>query len=170
MVLGSFPEQKNYQKASLVHEANTIALLYTTRSIYDIFAQLINSLILEDKLSLERCDIKKVRNALENGEIKQLLGDLLDSIEFKYVDGFINSVKHRQLIQRMTTLDFESNRVGVRFSGFHYKKNRNEKEEKFPSLWSDEVLVIAVHVKNQIVEAGILLNKQYILKGDPREC
>lgn len=170
LVLGTFPGKENYQMASLVNEANTIALLHTTRSLYDILAQLINSLILEDRFSLERCDIKKVRNALENGEIKQLLGDLIDSTEFKYIEGFVNSVKHRQLIQQMTTLDIEQNKVGVRFSSFHYKKEKNKEEENFPSFWSDEVLIIALHVKNQIVELGILLNKLYVLKGDLREC
>lgn len=158
LVLGGHPYQQSFQLACLVNEANTIALLYTTRSIYDIFAQLLNSLILDNRYSLKQCDIKKVRRALEEGEMKKQLNGLLDSTEFEYVDGFVNTAKHRHLVQQITTLDFESNKVGVKFAGFSYNKY-------FPALWSDEVLVLALHVKNQIVEAGILLNKQNIFTG-----
>ena len=155
-VVGSDSDQENFQTALLINEANTISLLYTVRSLYDIFSQLLNSLVLNGKYRLHECDIKRVYEDLSESEIKQLLAKLLSSYEFKYIDGFVNCSKHRHLVAQNVYFSFGDGRSGVKFSNFSYKG------EPYSEQWSEDILHHAVYVKNHIRMLGCLLNKEYI--------
>lgn len=148
-----------YEVAKLVNQANSIALILTVRSMYDIFAQLIRAMLLEDKLSEKYCEISRVAKCLPESELKTKLNELLDSYSFKYVRAFSNVTKHRFSIEQSSTIDFEQNRAGIQFKGFSYN------EEEYPKMWSDDFLRLVLEAKNQIVSCGNALNNFYFRKN-----
>ncbi|ROQ21302.1 hypothetical protein EDC38_1925 [Marinimicrobium koreense] len=141
-----------YEVAKLTNQANSIALILTVRSMYDIFAQLIRAMLLEDELTEKQCEISRVAKCLPDSDLKTTLNELLDSYSFKYVRAFSNVTKHRFSIEQSSTIDFEENRAGIQFKGFSYN------DEKYPKMWSDELLRLVLEAKNQIVNCGNALN------------
>ena len=49
-VLGASPDHAKFDEAQLVNQAHTLAAFHAVRSMYDIFSQLINQLLLDGKL------------------------------------------------------------------------------------------------------------------------
>lgn len=155
-VLGVANDQEEFQTAKIVNEANTIAAIYTVRSLYDLFAQLVRGLFLEDTLSESACNIHRVRKHLSESGLKSAIENVLDSDGFKYIDAFANVSKHRSLIKYGSRVDLVNERSGVKFSAFEYR------EQQFPELWSDEILEKILKTKNDIVTAGIALNHELL--------
>src|SRR5450830_594716 len=60
LIMGGTGRATEFEWAKLANEANTIAAIYTVRSLYDLFAQLVRGLILEKTLSVEECNIHRV--------------------------------------------------------------------------------------------------------------
>jgi hypothetical protein len=134
LVLGVSGKQRNYKYAMLVSEAHIISCILTTRSIYDIFAQLLNGLLLERKIPVHLCDITKVRKHLPQSRLKEELGELLLSDWFEYIVAFTNTAKHRNLIGHNLTVSSEENIAGVRIEQFPYNG------KTYPAYWANEVL------------------------------
>ena len=152
-VFGASDRQGEYARAKVVNEANVIACIHTSRNIFDIFAHLANGLLLEPPIPLHLCDVVKVQSALPESELKSQLGDLLGSDWFNYVVGFVNTTKHRRLVQHQFSVSFEHGMSGIRLGSFEYKGRA------FPSYWGTEVLQGALEVKNRIVDCGRALNQ-----------
>ena len=68
-VMGFSEDQEEFQLAKIENEANTIAAIYTVRSLFDLFSQLVRGLLLEDKLSTGACNIYRVRDHLAEGDL-----------------------------------------------------------------------------------------------------
>jgi hypothetical protein len=158
MVLGVSKNQEEFQVAKIANEANTIAAIYTVRSVFDLFSQLVRGLLIEDKLSEEACNIYRVRDHLEEGELRTAIKRLLESEGFRYINAFVNVTKHRSLVKYGALVDFVNDKAGVKFSAFEYRN------ELFPALWSDEILEKTLTTKNEIVTAGIALNHKLLLE------
>jgi hypothetical protein len=152
LLLGASARQEEFARTKVVSEAHIIACLHTTRSLYDIFSHVVNRLLLSSQLPVGQCDIYKVRDALPSGPLRSALDDLIGLQWFKYIQAFINTAKHRQLIVHSVTISMEENRVGIRLGAFEYKGDR------FPQYWDTEVLTGAFEVKNKIVLCGRALN------------
>jgi hypothetical protein len=152
-LLGAAEKQNEFEFAKLTNRSNIIAVIYTTRSIYDIFAQLVRGCLLEFVVSIEQCNIHIVRDKLPQGDLRNCLDGLLSSDGFKYVNDFANVSKHRSMISFGASISFVENRAGVRFKSFEYG-NR-----KHPEMWSNDVLELVLETKNTIIEAGNALNK-----------
>jgi hypothetical protein len=88
--------------------------------------------------------------------LKDRLDKLLESHWYNYVAAFINTTKHRQLVQHKVAVSIEENRVGIRIGAFNYGK------KSFKTYWDHEVLEGAIEVKNVIIECGRLLNTSYL--------
>lgn len=155
-VLGVSDDQEEFQLAKIANEANTIAAIYTVRSLYDLLAQLIRGLLLEDTLSESACNIHRVRDHLPESGLKSSIEDVLDSDGFKYINAFANVSKHRSLVKYGAWVDFVNDRSGVKFSAFEYR------EQQFPEHWSDEILEEILKTKNEIITAGIALNQELL--------
>ncbi|PTB99848.1 hypothetical protein C9993_00710 [Marinobacter sp. Z-F4-2] len=155
-VIGVSEDQEEFQLAKIANEANTIAAIYTVRSVFDLFSQLTRGLLLEDKLSKEACNIYRVRDHLEEGDLRTAIERLLKSDGFRYINAFVNVTKHRSLVKYGSLVDFVNDKAGVRFSAFEYRK------EVYPKLWSEEILEKILTTKNEIVAAGIALNDRLI--------
>jgi hypothetical protein len=151
------PEEKRLElwERKLSIQANTQACIYTARSIHDLFAQLVNGLLFQNPIAVHDCDVYKVTQKLEDGELKTTLSNLLGSFEFKYVNAFVNTIKHRNLVDFGTLVSFEENRSGVQFKGFKFKG------EPYDKLWAEDVLKLTLTVKNTVITAGCLLNQEF---------
>lgn len=153
LALGSSEKQSEFAHAQIVSEANIIGCLYTARNLWDVFAQLINTLVLIKPLAVSSCDISRVAPLMPPSSLKEKLEELLQSHWYTYVTAFINTTKHRQLVQHIMT--FSENRAGIQIGSFTYNS------KSFKAYWGHEVLEGAIEVKNAIIQCGRLLNASY---------
>jgi hypothetical protein len=156
LILGASERQGEFAYAKIVGEANIIGCLYAARSLWDLFAQLVNALVLVEPLAVSACDINRVVAAMPASPLRTRLDALLRSHWYTYVAAFINTTKHRQLVQHMMTVSIEEDRAGIRIGGFTYRA------KSFKTYWGHEVLEGAIDVKNAIIECGRLLNASYV--------
>ena len=152
-LLGGHDRQDEFEYARVVSEANLIACIHTCRGIWDTFSQLVNVLSLPKPLPIGACDIKRVAAALSTSPLQSAINDLLCSHWFQYVAAFINTTKHRRLIEHTMTVSFEEDRAGVKFGAFTYGST------SFPQYWGREVLEGTVEVKNHVIKCGRYLNE-----------
>lgn len=159
LIFGVSEKQDEFAYAMIVSEANLIGCLYTARSLWDLFAQLVNALTLVEPQAIDKCNIKNVSDVMLPSPLKAKLIGLLKSDWYTYVAAFINTTKHRQLVQHMMTISIEEDQAGIRMRGFTYKT------QVFKPYWGHEVLEGAIEVKNTIIECGRLLNAHYVNHG-----
>ncbi len=141
------------QTQKLASEAHLISCMYSIRSIFDIFANLIDALLLDYQIGVERCDIRRVRDRLPDSRFKAQLNEVLNSHWFKYASAFINITKHRQLIRQSPTASFEEDRVGIRVDGFKYGG------KDFAPVWATDVLDGVSDLANLTVTLGKMFNE-----------
>ncbi len=157
-ILGSSTDNEEYQIAKIVNEANTVAAIYTVRSLYDLFSQLVRGLLLEKDLSEEACNIHRVGKILPEGELKSAINEIINGDGFSYINAFANLSKHRSLVKFKSQVDFFEDRSGVKFSAFEYRGKTYQEQ------WSEEILEKILKTKNEIVTAGIALNAMLFKK------
>jgi hypothetical protein len=156
LVLGASERQGEFAHAQIVSEANIIGCLHTARSLWDLFAQLVNALIIVHPLAVSACNLERVVAVMPASPLKDRLDVLLASHWYTYVAAFTNTTKHRRLVQHVMTVSMEENRAGVRIGAFPYGSKR------FESYWGIEVLEGAIEVKNAVIECGRLLSTAYL--------
>lgn len=156
MMAGTDEELEAFEDAMLASEANLIAAINITRNTFDIFSQLVNALSLPEPIEIGKCDIHKVREKLPDGPLKSEITQTTNSHWFKYLAGFSNTTKHRQLISHKPTQRYDSNETplggGAEVAAFEYR------DEIFPKYWVQDVLEGTVEMHNRIVTLGIILN------------
>jgi hypothetical protein len=152
-------EKKEHVWMNLAIQAHIQAGMYSARAIYDLFAQLVLEILLSKSIKVKDCTIKKIHKALPRSRLKSCLDDLLGGKEFKYVDAFVNTIKHRELVGFGPLASLESEKCGFQFRAFHFN------EDSFSALWAKEVLEYALTTKNAVIVAGQLLNKEYRVYG-----
>ena len=156
----AFGEQRHaYHHATLVSEAHIHGCFHVARNMFDMF-QLVNGLVLNPAIPVERCDIWKVHEALASSDLREEIGQLLESAWFSYVSGFVNTIKHRRLVQHSFTVSFEDNVAGIRIGAFEYRGKSH------PPYSVNEVLHGVLDVKNRIVGCGRALN--VLIRADAR--
>lgn len=148
-------KREHISKVNLVIQANIQAAIHSARAIHDLFAQLVRKSLSLTSISIKACSIKTVRKELPKSQLKSCLDGLLGSAEFKYIDAFVNTIKHRDLVQFGPLASLESGECGFQFRAFKFN------EDFFPALWAKEVLEYAIQTKNVVIMAGQLLNKEY---------
>lgn len=146
------------EDAKLASEANLIAAINITRNTFDIFAQLLNALALPSPLCVEHCTISKVRDSLPEGTLKAEVTRVTRLPWFRYMSGFSNTIKHRQLVSHEPSSKHHPSTNeylggGAEVAAFEHQKR------KFKSYWVQEVLEGTVEMHNEIVTLGIALNE-----------
>jgi hypothetical protein len=159
LVLGASEQQDEFEYAKVVSEAHLIGCLHTARGLWDLLAQLLNSTAIQTPLPISVCDIAKVATALPDSPLKVRVNELLSSQWYRYVSAFINTTKHRQLVQHMLSVSFAEDRAGICVGAFTYGGTT------FDAYWGTQVLEGAIEVKNGIIACGRLLN-QVVLARD----
>jgi hypothetical protein len=152
LVFGASDNQDDYNRARLASEAHVIASLQTVRNEFDIFSQLANGLLLADPLPVSKCDITRVHAKMPPSDLSRRLDEVIASYWFLYVVGFINTAKHRKLVQHIFSVSFEDNAAGIQVGEFEYEGR------SYPKLWVREVLEGAVEAHNAMVDCGRKLN------------
>jgi hypothetical protein len=151
-VFGASDRQHDFEHAKIVSEAHIIGALHTARGIWDLFAQLLNALVLSKPLPIDVCDIGRVARALPPSPLSDAVNRAMASYWYSYVMAFTNTTKHRRLVQHLVSVSFEQQRSGIKLAAFEYN------QRSFPAYWDIEVLEGAIEVKNGIIECGQLLN------------
>ena len=158
-VMGALDEQHLHDDAMLVSQAHTVACMHATRNATDIFAQLVNLLLLDQLIAVEDCDIhrvaRKVRERPACAPLASALDQLLDLHWSKYVAAYTNTSKHRRLVDHSFRVSFEEGGVtGVRIGGFAYSKRGRKAGDK--GVWESygeypvrEVLGGVIEVRNR---------------------
>lgn len=147
-----------FEDAKLASEANLIAAINIIRNTFDIYAQLLNALALPSPLCVEHCTISKVRDRLPEGTLKVEVTRVTRLPWFRYMSGFSNTIKHRQLVSHEPSSKHQpgTNEYlggGAEVAAFEHQKR------KFKSYWVQEVLEGTVEMHNEIVTLGIALNE-----------
>jgi hypothetical protein len=154
LVFGTSEKQGDFEYAKVVSEAHFIGCLHTARGLWDLFAQLMNALVLTAPLPVAACDIHRVAAALPQSHLKTKVDALLASHWYRYVQSYINTTKHRRLVQHLISVSWAENRAGIKFGAFTYGN------QSFKEYWGTEVLEGAIEVKNSIIACGRLLNSE----------
>lgn len=144
----------NLFKVFLGIQAETQAAIYNARSMHDIFAQIANSLLVSPAIDTTKCNIWRLKCQLSQSELKEHLEEMLNSEAYLYVNSFLNTIKHRNLVRFNRSLNLEKEKIGIQFQEFEYEG------EYFLAQSAYQVLENAVEVKNSIVKAGQLLNNE----------
>lgn len=160
LILGVSERQDDYKLARLASEAHLIACLHTVRNEFDIFAQLINGLLLSEPLSVSKCDILRVHDLMSPSVLQERMSRLLTSYWYRYIAGFINTAKHRKLVKHAFSVSFRDNAAGVKVGAFEYG-GRN-----YPECWGVDVLRGAVEAHNALVSCGCALNDHCGVQND----
>lgn len=118
-----------FKNAQLQSETYIEAAAQNLHSMADIICQVINKAVLNSRIHEANVTIGKTIQELQQQtntqDIVKALKDLQDSQEFKYIAAFVNTIKHRRLLDTDYYGEFgqgKSNIMGVRFLGFEYEK------------------------------------------------
>jgi len=163
LLLGDSCNSKELQDALVVSEANLIGCAYTGRNMVDVFSQLVNQILLCGKIPEDKCDLYWLLNALPEGNFRAKVETLKASHWFSYLHAFINTIKHRQLVNHQASMSFECEKFGIKVGAFQYRGIT------YPAYWGSEVLEGLVGVKNTIIELGIALNHEIYTTGSSGE-
>jgi hypothetical protein len=149
-----------WNKAQISVEANVEATAQVLHSMADIVAQIINKVILEgkneDDITLGKVFIELNKYA-NTKEITTAIKKLNNSPEFEYMNAFVNTIKHRRLLDTTYYLLREGHipnmTKGICFQEFEYKGKKYEKQ------FADYIIV---NSKNEIIDLilgiGISIN------------
>ncbi len=135
-------DSDEWQKAENKAEAYLEASLYNIHSLADVLSQVINVVVLCSLLTERECSLLKVFKKL-NDRNDTSLNTLIDSVdrlrnsdEFKYVEAFVNTSKHRRiLIEDFRAEASQGYQQGMRVQGFIF----NDAQNPFPEKWDSEI-------------------------------
>jgi len=149
LVLGASDRQEEASMAHIICEAHVMGCMHTARGWGDSFAALINRLLLASAIDEGDCNIFKAKDELKPSELKEELEALTSRREFKYVNHFVNTVKHRRLIRHEIKINFADNKIGLVVGPFR----------RYPQRWGTDVLQDVVEVQHGLVRSGVALNR-----------
>lgn len=119
----STDQAQELRDAQLKAEANLIACAHSTHSIADIMAYaILYSVNISDINNKPLNDISK---KLRTSDLKNEINKLLGLNEFCYLNGFVNTIKHRCLVPSIHSFhESENNNLNheLKFNSFNYKK------------------------------------------------
>lgn len=139
--------------AYTVSEAHLISCIHSVRASADIFSNLVNGLLLGHTLKPWECQIHRVTDYLPVSPLRDQLQRFKTSHWFRYISAFINTAKHRQLVEHSVSVSFVENRVGARVGAFEYDG------ASYQAAWVHDVLEGLVEAKKELLLCGIELNR-----------
>lgn len=154
LVFATADARTELEDSILISQAHLHAALQNSRAMYDILAQLLNALLVLEPRPIHQCYIRDVHQSLPSGNVKTELNSILNSYEYNYVNGFVNTIKHRNLIQCGQHVDFVEKRSSIRVKPFLYAG------ENYEQQWAIDVLSFGVAIRNKLIEVGQLLNTE----------
>ncbi len=132
---------EEWNKAQFASEAHVEAAAQVLHSMGEVLAQIINKAVLSDELKEDAVSMTTVRDKLAKkqgtGKISQAINKFQNSAEFKYINAFVNIIKHRRLLDRVFHAEGGENKRnahGVCFLEFRYKGNL------YPFTWATDII------------------------------
>lgn len=152
----------------LALEGHIIGMAYALHSMGDLFAQLINYCILKSKFSESAVSVKGVIAFFNKNDtacpIIDALIMLTTSEEYKYCEGFVNSIKHRRAIRSgrvysrlnlaLTEYHSQLKYEGLYISAFSYNQQKYEFREIADFVDKDSDLLISTFNDLGVAIAG----------------
>lgn len=154
--------EPDFSRAALAQEANLIAAIHTVRNYADIFAQLVNTLLIPVPVPEKYCSFGRVAGDLPDSAFKQLMQELNSSHWFRYLAAFSNISKHRHLLESQPSASFDEDVIGLRVQEFSYEFNPKEPGTVFARCWGHDLLEETYTVYRRILKLGQMLN-EYVL-------
>lgn len=152
---------EEWNKAQFASEAHVEAAAQVLSSMGDVLAQIINKAVLSDELKEDDVYMTKVRGKLGKKQgtdkISQAINKFQNSAEFKYINAFVNIIKHRRLLDRVFHAEGGENKRnahGVCFLEFRYKGN------SYPFTWATDIIgQYKIRIFELITEIGNAVNE-----------
>ncbi|MBA7632124.1 hypothetical protein ES703_39666 [subsurface metagenome] len=150
-----------WNEAQFASEAHAEAAAQTLHSMADILAQIINKAVLydgfpEDKVTLYRI-VGKLKKQDSAHKIVAAIDKFRNSAEFRYIDAFVNTIKHRRLLDRSYHLEYGENtrnEQAVCFQEFEYKGHR------YRFTWATDIIgPYKSRIFELIIEIGNAVNE-----------
>ena len=138
-------EGEPFAEALLMTEAHAIAAAQALRSVIDILADVIYiALRLSEIKAIPERNRSLLRVAKLVRHVDENLSTDLEAVQtsdvFRYLSAYVNTTKHRRLVDHHFTWEFEdSRRFGLRFLPFRYEFAEND-VAIFPSKWTDDFI------------------------------
>jgi len=132
---------QEWNEAVFASTAETEAAAQALFSMGDILAQIVNKSVLKEPLPEAQVSLPEVHKHLEEQGYAPIVVAQIESLqksnEFKYLSAFVNTIKHRHLLDinfRAERGEGTRNTQGIRFKDFEYK-GRN-----YPVTWATDIL------------------------------
>ncbi|AFY43950.1 hypothetical protein [Nostoc sp. PCC 7107] len=139
------PYLNAFIQAQLESETYIEASLQNLHSIADILCQIINVVLFRSTLHEAKVDVRTTIQELNNrnlDRVKIALENLCNSHEFKYISAFVNTIKHRRLLDTDYHGEFGlgmANNMDIRFEAFTYDKP-NKPIESYPVILASTII------------------------------
>lgn len=131
---------QEWQKAEFASTAETEAAAQALHSMADILAQIVNKVVLDKPIpegQVYLADVlKKLKRQGNASNIVSKIKLLKSSKEFKYLNAFVNTIKHRRLLDTDYRAEYGQgtrNEKGIRFKAFKYNG-------RHPTVWASDIL------------------------------
>jgi len=132
---------QEWQKAEFASTAETEAAAQALHSMADILAQIVNKAVLKTPLSEAQVSLGKVCEELKRRNCAPIIVSKIESLqnskEFEYLNAFVNTIKHRHLLDTDYRAEFGNgtrNEEGIRFKAFTYKGR------SYSTVWASDIL------------------------------
>lgn len=129
---------EEWWRAYYASAAETQAAVEALHAEADIIAQIINQIILRGSLREHKVTFRHVLDRLRKQNLAtNVVAEIeafRNSREFKYINAFCNTIKHRRLINKEWRVEGRARcKEGVRFLAFAYE------EDNFPVTWASDI-------------------------------
>jgi len=163
---------KEYRITHFFAEAHVIAFAQALHSTADILSYIIE-ICLKLNMANKQINFTNALDALKKQkiapEVSRKANKILSSKEFMYLNAFVNTIKHRRLIEIPVHVNLEPGKElhGLRISSFIYGKSKS-REIYYEPKWVHEFLDGDFEkISNMVGELGAELNhymKAYLVK------
>jgi len=132
---------QDWQKAEFASTAETEAATQALHSMADVLAQIVNKALLKTPLSEVQVSLGKVCEMLKKRNCAPIVVSKIESLEnskeFRYLNAFVNTLKHQHLLDRDWKAEAGEgtrNEEGIRFKAFTYKGR------SYSTVWASDIL------------------------------
>jgi hypothetical protein len=162
----TFGDQR-YKRAAFSYEAHVEACILSLHAMADILSQIINIVLLQNRFHEHTVYLKKIKSNMEKNritpEIVVKLKELVNCNEFRYIESFSNTIKHRRLIKTHFRAEFggnSRNEEGLVFREFSYK------DVSYPETWGSDIIDKYLKKIFELVnDAGLEINDFLAMQG-----
>lgn len=161
------PKAIKFKTARFCSEAHIIAAAQALHSAIDIIGCAIfwalNLNELDSSFTIQDVSLKNVNKFLKERKdvsyrkITTTIDKLLGSHQFAYLNAYVNTVKHRSLVQTNFSIDFKPDlKFGLKIVAFQY-----DAKQQFKEIWSERFLKDGRDIQKKLLTIGNTINDYY---------